>query len=126
MAEREPDTGSLEPWVRVAGGEGGVRRLSGEWSSSCALGKAHKGAGSQDVTECNSVGFLPTMRGVTQSGEWIGKCINKSSFLYSLYSHTLSRADPWTLLTLPPLVLSSGRPVPGTTLRQDLVMLSPP
>ena len=38
MAEREPDTWSLEPWVRVAGGEGGVRHLSGEGSSSCALG----------------------------------------------------------------------------------------
>ena len=38
MAEREPDTWSLEPWVRVGGGEGGVRHLSGEGSSSCALG----------------------------------------------------------------------------------------
>ena len=75
------------------------------------------------MTEFNDVGFLPTMRQVIQSGEWIVKCINKSSFSYSLHSRSLSRADPWTLLTLPPLVLSSGRSVPGTALRQELVIL---
>lgn len=85
------------------------------------------GLGSQKCWKSgfNYVGFLPTVRQVTQSAEWIVKCINESSFSYSLYSHTLSRADPWTLLTLPPLVLSSGGPIPGTTLRQELVILSP-
>lgn len=55
------------------------------------------------LTECHSVGFSPNHE-TSCSQEMVVGIKEVIIFLFS-YSHTLSGGRPWTLLTLPPLVL---------------------